>query len=162
MEKLLIFIPLFVMCLSCNNKKSGLTENAYFYKEARIMHDCSDCINVIRKNIEFYIKHEEAIDLSKYDIRISFNGKAYEGEYKYPILIKDLCWCLEPSLNISVITVSVIDSSKNRQYVYSQKNSFNLENKSKVYIKLLSDRKKEKGEFKIKFDNDLFYYPWLL
>jgi len=153
----ILILMLSMFLLNCSHKQDQLTDNVWNHQKAEIKHDCKGCIDTIKKNIEFYIKHEGIIDLSKYDIGISLKGNAYEGAYKYPISIKDLCWCLDPSLNVSVITISVIDRESNKEFVYSQKNSFNLKDKSKVYIKLLNDTEKEKGEFKIKFDNDWLY-----
>ncbi len=162
MEKLLIFIPLFVMCFSCNNKKTGLTENVWDYSTSGKKQDCKGCSKQINKDFRFYIKHQDNLDISNFLIIISMKGTAYVGEYDYPILIKNLCWCSEPSMNASGISISLVDVKSNRQYVYGQKNSFDLTKKSDIYIKLLNDSKKEKGEFKIKFDDDLFYYPWFL
>jgi hypothetical protein len=95
----LLLIPM-VFILNCGYKKAKLTDNVWNYQKVEIQHNCEGCREIITKDIEFYIKHEDYLDLSKNNIGLSLKGSIYSSNYNYPILIEDICWCLDTSLNV--------------------------------------------------------------
>ncbi len=84
-------------------------------------------------------------------------GEVYEGPFQYPITIKNLCCCLDHLLSITSVTIFLIDKFEKKVYIYGQKRSFFLKDKSEIYVNLLNDTKKDKGRLKLKFDNEWFY-----
>jgi len=156
-------VTLLQAVLACGHRQEGsLLETGRSYSnsqnESGKANDCERCEKWVKKSLDFYIKHQAGVDLSKYDIHIDVYGTVYRGKYAERIRVNDICLCKEESLmDLVLISISAIDRGKNKIYTWSKKDSYYLLQNSKVYIKLMPMQDQYGGDYKIKFDDEWFY-----
>ncbi|MES2766296.1 MAG: hypothetical protein V4642_10525 [Bacteroidota bacterium] len=149
----------FIICafnlLSCEKQQRGIGANVWPYDEDELAQakkrDCKESDKVLKRKVKFFIEHEDEIDLSKYDLIISVHGIVYLGKFKSTVEIPDLCY--GDLHDLAIISIGIIDRKNKKEYSWSKKQSYDVSELSKVYIRL----KYEKGDYDIKINNDLFY-----
>lgn len=160
-----MFLSLWI--LSCS-KNSSTVHPSCVWKDYTIISGYDhrifkDCQQPLYKDLEIDIKHEDYIDLHNYHFTVSLVGShgagyIYQGLFREHLLIKNISLCSSSSWtfdDMDFIVFEAIDIKKKYIYFWRVKNTYALSKVEHIYVVLKSN-----GEYKIKFDNDLFYENW--
>ena len=104
------------------------------------------------KNIDFFIVHENNIDLKKYKIGISINGLIYAGEYKKKITVNNIRILNngKPLEDLVDLSIWLIDESNRKVAIFTEKNPFFIDKAKCIEFLLKSSFDQGYGNCEIK------------